>query len=590
MPHQCHHTPLVAGHAFIPRALCGWLLAAVLSLIAASSQSWALDILSGSQQGLIATSGYHTCALTQSSNAGVKCWGANYTGQIGDGTTAQRTSPVSVMGLSSGVAAVGVGDSFSCALLTNGEVRCWGNNASGQLGNNFLASSTTPVAVGDASTGNALTGATFLSVGAHHACVVLSSGGAKCWGGNTSGQLGDGTSTNRGLAVDVVGFSSNVQTIDAGFSHTCLASVSPNRIYCFGSNSYNQLGDGTGLNSASPVLVSGYSNAVDVSAGNQHSCARVLAGELICWGDNSQGALGDGTTNSPQYPISIIYSGLVIQRISAGFGHTCGTRASDGEVLCWGRGAEGQIGDGALIQRNYPTSLSPRVIGAIDISSQGYHACAWMGPCSATCWGSNSDGQLGNGTLNSSGSPISISFCNYTGPTPAPTVVPTHTPTPTPLPDACASETSCVPDDTLNNPLNIRPPTLTVSASNARKPIALRWSVVKLGIPVALAQREALRRRLSKFLNYKITNLASAIRSLQVYYDVSIGKAPAVKTSEFSSSALPKKYRIQTRNRRVSTRLGPGTYVARVTVRLKDSRGRTFVTGKRPGQTTFAVR
>jgi hypothetical protein len=114
---------------------------------------------------------------------------------------------------------------------------------------------------------------------------------------------------------------------------------------------------------------------------------------------------------------------------------------------------------------------------------------------------------------------------------------------------------------------------------------------VKIGIPIDLTKREALRRRLSKFLGYRVKNLAKAIRSLKVFYVVSIVRAPKVSSTELEAlAALPTKYKTETRKRRVTTRLQPGTYVARVNVRLKDARGRTFVTGKRTSQTTFTVR
>jgi hypothetical protein len=113
---------------------------------------------------------------------------------------------------------------------------------------------------------------------------------------------------------------------------------------------------------------------------------------------------------------------------------------------------------------------------------------------------------------------------------------------------------------------------------------------VKLGIPIDPAKRKALRKKLSKFLGYKVKNLAKAIKALKVFYVVSIVRAPSVSSSELEALALPTKYKTETRKRRVTARLQPGTYVARVQVRLKDARGRTFVTGKRTSQTTFTVR
>lgn len=584
MRNHLYYNVLPALTVFNARAVYGWTILVLAYLLVSTVELRALDIVSSSQQGLIATSIAHTCALTKATDAGVRCWGANVMGQLGDGTTEQRTSPVDVVGLSSGVKAVGVGDAFSCALLTNGQVQCWGLNSVGQLGNNSVSSSSSPITVLDATTSTALTGATLLSVGAYHACAVLSSGGAKCWGGNVMGQLGDGSLTNRSMAVDVLGFTSNVKTIDAGSNHTCLASLSPNRIYCFGRNDNYQLGDGTNTWSSVPVMVPGYSNAIEVSAGNQHSCARLDSGALICWGGNSEGAIGDGTTSTAQSPVTVINGGSPFERVSAGLAHTCATNQMDGKVTCWGRGEEGQNGDGGFNQRNSPTALNPILTAAIDISSGGYHACAWMSRCSAMCWGSNSNGQLGDGTLNSSSIPIAIIFCQSPAPTPTP--IPTSSSTA----DACASESSCIPNPRLTNPLNPVAPPFKVAASTADKGVTIIINSVTLGIPVDSVTRENLRYRLSRFLRRKVTNLAGAIRVLNVHFIVSILKAPSLSSSSVRALGLPTKYRTETRKRRVTTRLSPGTYLARITVRLKDAKGRTFVTGSTTRQTRFSVR
>jgi alpha-tubulin suppressor-like RCC1 family protein len=187
-------------------------------------------------------------------------------------------------------------------------------------------------------------------------------------------------------------------------------------------------------------------NAIGVSAGEAHSCARLSTGQAICWGDNVEGTLGDGSGISTSTPINVSVVGSDARRVSAGPSHTCATRASDGEVMCWGRANEGQIGDNGTTQRNAPTSTTPSLKQAYDISARGNHTCAWMGACSAKCWGDNAYGQLGNGTTTSSLAPVSITFCSAGDPTPTPTF------TPTPLPDACGSEETCVPDSRLTTP------------------------------------------------------------------------------------------------------------------------------------------
>lgn len=541
------------------------------------------------KQTLIATSRYHTCALTKTTDAGVRCWGANNFGQLGDGTSVDKTSPVEVTGLSSGVISVGVGDAFSCALLSTGQVKCWGSNSVGQLGNSgALSIQKTPVSVLDGA--SALTGVQTLTVGRMHACVVLTGGSAKCWGGNASGQLGDGTSLDSVVPNTVVGYTTDVKMIDAGGLHTCLTTNSFNEVFCFGNNSSGQLGDGSKVSSSVAVQVAGIFGAVGVSSGDNHSCARLNLGTVECWGSNTEGTLGDNSGSEQLTPVGVLVIGGDGRRVSAGRDHTCATRASDGEVMCWGRGAEGQVGDNTATQRNVPTNTSPSLKQAYDISARGSHTCAWMGECSARCWGNNTYGQLGNGTNVSASAPVAINVCPANTPTPTPTPTATPTSTSTPQPDACSSAAACVPDDRLTTPLDPKPPAINVAASTSKKAVTINLGLVRLGIPIDLARREALQARLSKFLKRKVTNLSSAIRLLEVRLIVSITKAPAISTSSLNASAVPTKYRTETRSRRVTARLAAGSYVANVTVRLRDSRGRTFVTGSTTGQTRFTVR
>jgi len=547
------------------------------------------------RQFLIAASQYHTCALTKISDGGVRCWGANNVGQLGNDTLNSSTTAVDAVGLSSGVAAVGVGDTFSCALLTNGQVKCWGSNSLGQLGNSGVASSATPINVLEAPGGDPLTGVSILSVGASHACVVLSTGGAKCWGGNASGQLGNGSLSNTVFPTGVFGYSSGVKTIDAGRTHTCLVTTPDNQAFCFGSNYSGQLGNGTYSNSFIPVQVTGIDNAVEISAGTDFSCARLNTRSAVCWGKNAEGTLGDGSGVGQPEPIGVSVIGPDARRISAGFDHACATRASDGEVLCWGRGLDGQIGDNTALQRDSPTSTNAVVKLAIDISTRGSHTCAWMGTCSAKCWGANNVGQLGDGTTTSTLTPVAITFCSLVDPTPTPT--PTSTPpetptsTPTPLPDACSSEANCIPDTRLSSPLDPKPPTITVAASASKKIVTVKLGQVRLGVPTALDKRELLRKELATFFKRSFKNLSDPLKLLDIYFALSIVKAPALTSNSFEAqAAMPTKYKVETRKQRVTTRLAPGSYVAKVTVRLKDKKGRTFATGKTTGQARFTVR
>jgi alpha-tubulin suppressor-like RCC1 family protein len=204
----------------------------------------------------VAAGSFHTCALTTA--GGVKCWGSNGSGQLGDGTTTPRLTPVDVSGLSSEVSAIATGlfGSHTCALTTGGGVKCWGNNFSGQLGDGTTTQGLTPVDVSGLSSG-----VSAIAAGTGYTCALTTGGGIKCWGDNVFGQLGDGTTTQRLTPVDVSGLSSGVSAIAAGTEHTC-ALTTGGGVKCWGRNSTGNLGDGTTTQRLTPVDVSGLTSAL----------------------------------------------------------------------------------------------------------------------------------------------------------------------------------------------------------------------------------------------------------------------------------------------------------------------------------------
>jgi alpha-tubulin suppressor-like RCC1 family protein len=240
---------------------------------------------------------FHACALLSSGTA--SCWGDNAYGQLGDGTTTSSTTPVPVTNLS-GVVAVSAGDYHSCALLSNGTIACWGENSFGQLGNGTRTNSPTPVAVTN------LTGAAAVSVGLLHTCALLLNGTAECWGQNRHGELGNGTTSSFSSTPVAVSNLSGVTGLSVGDAHTC-ALLSGGNVVCWGNNSYGQLGNGTTGISTLPVAVSSLSGAVSISAGLLHTCALLADSSVECWGYNQLGELGDGTTTNSSTPVQVMW-------------------------------------------------------------------------------------------------------------------------------------------------------------------------------------------------------------------------------------------------------------------------------------------
>lgn len=239
------------------------------------------------------------CALLTA--GGIKCWGWNGYGQLGDTTTTNRSTPVLVSSVPSGVVAVSVGgDAHSCALDSSGGVWCWGANWNGQLGDGTTTTRTSPVQVSGLSSG-----VKQIAMGAEHTCALTTDGGVKCWGKNAEGELGDTTTTGRTTPVSVSGLSSGVASIGAGKYHTCVV-LDSGEVKCWGGNWSGQLGDGTTTDRTAPTSVSGLSSGItSVEGGNTHTCVVTTTNSVKCWGENNSGQLGDGTTTNRLTPVDI---------------------------------------------------------------------------------------------------------------------------------------------------------------------------------------------------------------------------------------------------------------------------------------------
>ncbi|MET7649633.1 hypothetical protein [Streptomyces sp. NPDC005486] len=276
----------------------------------------------------LAAGGGHGLAVL--SNGTVKAWGANDYGQLGDGTTSGLATPNRTPGTVrelSGVTAVAAGCTYSLALLSNGTVKAWGNNFSGQLGNGTTgAPSTTPVTVIDPGNPSApLSGVIAIAAGCDHSLALLSNGTVKAWGLNDSGQLGNGTVGGKsGTPVTVIDPSNpsapltGVRDIDAGFNHS-LALLFTGTVKAWGDNSVGQLGNGsTGGASGTPSTVINLTGVLGISAGGSHNLARLFDGTLRAWGRNNAGQLGNGNTTDSGTPITVRTGIGIITRIATG--------------------------------------------------------------------------------------------------------------------------------------------------------------------------------------------------------------------------------------------------------------------------------
>lgn len=362
----------------------------------------------------VSTGAVHGCVLT--SGGGVKCWGYNNTGMVGDGTKHDRLKPVGVTGLSSGVADVQAVWDHSCALTNGGAVKCWGHNGDGELGDGTLIQRLQPVGV----TGLG-SGVQAISLGFDSGCALTTGGGVQCWGYNGNGQLGDGTRTTRKNPVDVFGLTSGVSAIAAGWDHTC-ALLNTGGVKCWGQNAHGEVGNGTRTDALKPVAVTGLSSGVAaVSAGFDHTCALLNSGSMQCWGNNATGEIGDGTATSRKTPKSVFGLSSVAS-ISAGYNHTCAVTTGGG-AKCWGNNDSGELGDGTTTTRYNPTNVYRSTSGVDMISAGGWKraglTCLLTTSGATKCFGANHGvsglepivshgGQIGDGTTVDRHIPITV--------------------------------------------------------------------------------------------------------------------------------------------------------------------------------------
>ena len=398
-------------------------------------------------------------SLAVGSDGNAYAWGNNGAGQLGDGTSAQRTTPVIVkqpdrktypdLPTDFTYVQVSAGGRHSLALGSDGNAYAWGSNAQGQLGDGTTTNRTTPVMVKqpDRKTYPDLTADfTYLQVsaGEFHSLAIGSDGYAYTWGWNNYGQLGNNSSSNSSAPVRVRDPASPRDTskglqatqISGGYYHS-LAVGSDGYAYAWGYNQWGQLGNNTTSNysanpvpahvrdPASPNDASKGLKATQVSAGYSHSLALGSDGYAYAWGANGSGRLGNNSSSNSSVPAHVrdpsspndASKGLKATQVSAGGDHSLAV-GSDGYAYAWGDGAYGQLGNNSTINTTVPVHVrdpsSPndasKGLKAVQVSGGQKHSLAIGADGNTEAWGLNDSGRLGDGTTNNKSAPVPVSF------------------------------------------------------------------------------------------------------------------------------------------------------------------------------------
>lgn len=339
---------------------------------------------------------YHTCQVRADGTAW--CWGWNIYGQLGNGTSTDSDTQVQV-GVDTDWAGVAAGQYHSCGLKVDGTLWCWGDNSGSQLGQGTDSGlSRTPLQVG----GN--DDWTQVTATGRYTCGLRADGTAWCWGENTLGQLGDGTTDERSVPTQV-GTGSDWAQLAAGDGHTCGVRTD-GTAWCWGYNYNGQLGDDSTTSSPEPVPVGTATDWAGVAAWGGVSCGVRTDGTAWCWGFNGNGQLGIGVGADRHTPAQV-GTDTDWLRLSVGGYHVCGTRGN-GTAWCWGLNNYGSLGDGTGAASTTPV----RVDGPADWSGQvtagSGHACASRAAGTLWCWGLNNFGQVGDGSVVNQGTPIRV--------------------------------------------------------------------------------------------------------------------------------------------------------------------------------------
>ena len=336
------------------------------------------------QRNGVSLGGVHSAAIT--TDGDLYTWGYNDYGQLGDGTTKIKSTPVKIM---NDVASVSLGGVHSAAITTDGDLYTWGYNDYGQLGDGTTKIKSTPIKI--------MNDVASVSLGGAHSAAITTDGDLYTWGCNNSGILGDGTTESKSTPVKIM---SDVASVSLGEAHSA-AITTDGDLYTWGYNGDGQLGDGTTENKSTPVKI--MSDVASVSLGRFHSAAITTDGDLYTWGYNVYGQLGDGTTESKSTtPVKIMSD---VASVSLGDFHSAAI-TTDGDLYTWGYNSDGQLGDGTTESKS--TTPVKIMSDVASVSLGDFHSAAITTDGDLYTWGYNSDGQLGDGTTVNKYTPIKI--------------------------------------------------------------------------------------------------------------------------------------------------------------------------------------
>ncbi len=342
----------------------------------------------------------HTCAITAAGEAW--CWGSGDLGDLGNGKGTGSLRPVAVAG---GLKFVEIraGTSFSCGLATDDRAWCWGANQFGQLGDGSgVLEHTTPTPVAGRRRFRQI------HPGLNHTCALTFDNVAFCWGQNDTGQLGDGTTTNRNKPVRVRS-SLRFKQVRAGGGQSC-GLTQQGQAYCWGGNNAGQLGDGTTVQRFTPAAVAGSHVFTSLTVGGATACGLAKNQRAWCWGVNNVGQLPDGSIAQHRLRPVVVADNRRFTGLSEGDDHGCGI-LTIGATYCWGRTYYGAVGDGSNLHTSTVIHVPVPVVNGTNfgpINSGTEHTCALDPAGHAYCWGWNVLGQLGDGTTEDRSVPVAV--------------------------------------------------------------------------------------------------------------------------------------------------------------------------------------